>query len=58
MQMYEHTILSNPANNFKKTPPENQVAFANETFRSSYNLGFLGVTDSLEEVKKGRYAFL
>jgi hypothetical protein len=31
--MYEHAVLSNPANNFKKTLPENQVAFANETFR-------------------------
>ena len=51
MQMYEHAVLSNPANNFKKTLPENQVAFANETFRSSYNLGFLSVTGSLEEVE-------
>lgn len=51
MQMYEHAVLNNPANNFKKTLHENQIAFANETFRSSYNLGFLGVTDSLEEVE-------
>lgn len=25
MQMYEHVVLSNPANNFEKTLPENQV---------------------------------
>lgn len=51
MQMYEHVVLSNPANNFEKTLPENQVKFANETFRSSYNLGFLSVTNSLEEIE-------
>ena len=51
MQMYEHAILAAPTNNFKKTLSKNQLSFANETFRSSYNLGFLNVKEPLEELE-------
>lgn len=54
MQMYEHAALNGPVNNFKKTLAENQAAFANETFRSSYNLGFLGVTEPVLELELER----
>lgn len=54
MQMYEHTALNGPVNNFKETLAENQAAFANETFRSSYNLGFLGVTEPVLELELER----
>lgn len=54
MQMYEHTALNGPVNNFKETLAENQAAFANETFRSSYNLDFLGVTEPVLELELER----
>lgn len=54
MQMYEHAALNGPVNNFKETLAENQAAFANETFRSSYNLGFLGVTEPVLELELER----
>jgi predicted nuclease of restriction endonuclease-like (RecB) superfamily len=37
------------SNNFKETLPENVASYANELLKSSYNLGFLGVTASLKE---------
>lgn len=49
MQMYEHAAIKPPVNNFKEALPADQAAFANETFRSTYNLGFLGVTEPVLE---------
>jgi predicted nuclease of restriction endonuclease-like (RecB) superfamily len=34
-------------NNFEQTLPATQAMFANEVFRSGYNLGFLGVKDPI-----------
>ncbi len=36
-------------NNFEQTLPGTQAMFANEVFRSGYNLGFLGVKDPILE---------
>jgi predicted nuclease of restriction endonuclease-like (RecB) superfamily len=36
-------------NNFRKTLPEISAEYANEVFKSSYNLGFLGVIEPLRE---------
>ncbi len=38
-------------NNFKQTLPAAQAMFANEVFRSGYNLGFLGVKDPILETE-------
>ena len=38
-------------NNFKQTLPVTQAMFANEVFRSGYNLGFLGVKDPILETE-------
>lgn len=51
MQMYKHAVLNGPANNFERTLSKEQISFANETFRSSYNLGFLNVKEPLEELE-------
>lgn len=49
MKTHEKTL---PAadNNFAETLPEITAQFANEVFRDSYNLGFLGVTEPLAEL--------
>ena len=41
-------------NNFEKTLPATQAAYANEVFSSSYNLGFLGVTEPIAELELER----
>lgn len=38
-------------NNFDRTLPEKQATFANEVFRSGYNLGFLGVKNPILETE-------
>ena len=38
-------------NNFERTLPAVQAAYANEVFSSSYNLGFLGVTEPIAELE-------
>ena len=37
------------SNNFDVALPEAQVDYANEVFKSSYNLGFLGITEPVKE---------
>ncbi|OWV02661.1 MULTISPECIES: PDDEXK nuclease domain-containing protein [unclassified Fibrobacter] len=54
MQMYERAALNRPQNNFKDTLPEGQAEFANEAFRSTYNLGFLGITEPVMELELER----
>ena len=41
-------------NNFDRTLPTAQAAYANEVFSSSYNLGFLGVTEPIAELELER----
>lgn len=38
-------------NNFEQILPSTQAMFANEVFKSSYNLGFLGVKDTILETE-------
>lgn len=37
------------SHNFKDTLPEKSAEYANEVFKSSYNFGFLGITEPLKE---------
>lgn len=47
-----HKRQSEPSdNNFEQTLPATQAMFANEVFRSGYNLGFLGVKDPILETE-------
>ena len=39
------------SNNFDIALPELQADYANEVFRSSYNLGFLGITEPIKELE-------
>ncbi|MEB2787244.1 PDDEXK nuclease domain-containing protein [Algoriphagus persicinus] len=38
-------------NNFEQTLPEVHAEYANEVFRSTYNLGFLGITEPVKELE-------
>lgn len=38
-------------NNFNNTLPKTNVEYANEVFKSSYNLGFLGITEPIKELE-------
>ena len=38
-------------NNFDAVPPMAQADYANKVFRSSYNLGFLGISEPVRELK-------
>lgn len=50
MDTYSRTGNQLPANNFKDTLPELSASYANEVFKSSYNLGFLGITEPMKEL--------
>lgn len=39
------------ANNFKQTLPLMSAEYANEVFKSTYNLGFLGITEPMKELE-------
>ncbi len=49
--MHKIHTLSPIDNNFDATLPATQAQYANEVFRSTYNLGFLGVTEPLLELQ-------
>ncbi len=49
--MHETHPVEAPANNFDSTLPAVQSQYANEVFRSTYNLGFLGVTKPILELE-------
>ena len=52
---YYAYLLSTPkSNNFSQTLPAPVADYANEVFRSRYNLGFLGVTEPMKELKLER----
>ena len=51
MKMYRTAEQSVTDNNFGETLPIAQASYANEVFRSSYNLGFLGVTEPVLELE-------
>ena len=47
LEMHKHQPENNVSNNFTVALPEEQAAFANEVFKDSYCMGFLGVTEPL-----------
>lgn len=52
---YYVNLLATPkSNNFSQTLPAPVADYANEVFRSRYNLGFLGVTEPMKELKLER----
>ncbi len=52
MALKSHLKGNDPSdNNFEQTLPATQAMYANEVFRSGYNLGFLGVKDPIMEIE-------
>ena len=51
MNTYASRQTQIQSNNFDVTLPVAQADYANEVFRSSYNLGFLGVTEPIKELE-------
>lgn len=51
---YGRMVASPKSNNFAETLPAPVADYANEVFRSRYNLGFLGITESVKEVRLER----
>jgi predicted nuclease of restriction endonuclease-like (RecB) superfamily len=51
LDMFGNQPLEAPANNFNRALPTVQASYANEVFRSTYNLGFLGVTSPILELE-------
>lgn len=51
LKMHETHALAPVDNNFATTLPAVQAQYANEVFHSSYNLGFLGITEPVLELE-------
>lgn len=51
MHTYSQIQRQIKSNNFTQTLPEIHAEYANEVFRSSYNLGFLGITEPVRELE-------
>lgn len=51
MDSYSRAENQLKTNNFSKTLPEISAEYANEVFKSSYNLGFLGITEPVKELE-------
>ena len=56
VKMMMHLTLqeTNTSNNFALVLPDAQAAYANEVFKDTYNMGFLGVTEPLLELELER----
>lgn len=54
LEMHKHQPEANVSNNFAVALPEVQAAYANEVFKDSYCMGFLGVTEPLLELELER----
>lgn len=54
MGMHKHLPETNTTNNFALTLPAIQAAYANEVFKDSYCMGFLGVTEPIMELELER----
>lgn len=54
LKMHEMHAIAPADNNFNSTLPAQQAQYANEVFHSSYNLGFLGVTEPILELELER----
>lgn len=51
MDTYAICVPKLKSNNFDIALPDTQAEYANEVFRSSYNLGFLGITEPVKELE-------
>lgn len=51
MNTYANRQTQIKSNNFDIALPEAQADYANEVFRSSYNLGFLGIAEPIKELE-------
>lgn len=51
MNTYTNRQTQIKSNNFDIALPEAQADYANEVFRSSYNLGFLGIAEPIKELE-------
>ena len=51
MEMHKHQPATIVSNNFALTLPKIQASYANEVFKDSYCMGFLGVTEPLLELE-------
>lgn len=51
MDSYSHADKQLKTSNFKNILPEIHAEYANEVFKSSYNLGFLGITEPVKELE-------
>ena len=51
MDSYSRAQKQVETNNFSNTLPEISAEYANEVFKSSYNLGFLGITEPIKELE-------
>ena len=55
MEMHKNVLpIIKIDNNFSQTLPAKQAEYANEVFKSRYNLGFLGVTEPVAELELER----
>ena len=54
LEMHKHQPEANVSNNFAVALPDIQAAYANEVFKDSYCMGFLGVTEPLLELELER----
>ncbi len=51
MDSYSQSQAQISSNNFSKTLSNTNAEYANEVFKSSYNLGFLGITEPVKELE-------
>ena len=51
MDSYSRSQQQIKTHNFDNTLPEVHAEYANEVFKSSYNLGFLGITEPIKELE-------
>lgn len=51
MDSYSNVAKKLISNNFKDALPAINADYANEVFKSSYNLGFLGITEPIKEIE-------
>lgn len=51
MEMHKHLPTNNASNNFSLALPGLQASYANEIFKDTYNMGFLGITEPVFELE-------
>ena len=51
MDSYSHSLAQKKSNNFEQTLPAIDADYANEVFKNSYNLGFMGVLEPVKELE-------